>query len=197
MMPMKRFTILFCGLVMLLLTSRAQAQCSAAFSWNVVYSTLGGCPEIRFNHIPLAGQGSTISYHWDFGDGNISSQPNPIYVYGSSNTYSVCLTIITDNFCMDTYCYPVVVNCGSQCDAMFGISGNSPVISFNDLSTSNPAMIGSWFWDFGDGGTSTLQNPTHFYAANWNYPVCLTITSIDGSCTSTYCDTIDISFLHL
>jgi len=45
-------------------------------------------------------------------------------------------------------------------------------ISFSDLST--PAT--AWSWDFGDGGTSALQNPTHTYTANGNYTVSLTIT---------------------
>ena len=47
----------------------------------------------------------------------------------------------------------------------------------------------SWSWNFGDGGTSTKQNPIHTYSAQGTYIVCLTITTqSSGSCTS--CDTV-------
>lgn len=54
---------------------------------------------------------------------------------------------------------------------------------FTDKSTSATTITG-WIWDFGDGQTSTLQNPAHTYAASGNYPVKLTVTS-SGGCTST------------
>lgn len=55
-------------------------------------------------------------------------------------------------------------------------------IQFKDLSSGSPA---SWSWDFGDGQTSTLQNPSHKYAASGNYTVKLTATNPGGSDTDT------------
>lgn len=52
------------------------------------------------------------------------------------------------------------------------------VIKFTDKSTNAPT---SWAWDFGDGGTSTLQNPSHTYAANGTYTVKLTATNAFGN----------------
>ena len=51
-------------------------------------------------------------------------------------------------------------------------------INFRDYSTNNPT---SWSWDFGDGTTSTEQNPTHFYTTNGTYDVQLTATNSFGS----------------
>ena len=58
-------------------------------------------------------------------------------------------------------------------------SGPIPlVITFNDTSTNNPA---SWLWNFGDGQTSTLRNPTNTYSLAGNYSVSLTVTNAGGS----------------
>lgn len=51
--------------------------------------------------------------------------------------------------------------------------------------------IGSWFWDFGDGGTSTVPDPIHYFEQDGHYNVCLTVTTADGGCTDTYCAYID------
>jgi PKD repeat protein len=62
-------------------------------------------------------------------------------------------------------------------------SGLIPLsVSFLDLSTNSPT---SWLWDFGDGNTSTVQNPTHSYAVVGVYTVALTATNAFGSTTNT------------
>ncbi|MBT9393783.1 PKD domain-containing protein [Hymenobacter sp. NST-14] len=55
-------------------------------------------------------------------------------------------------------------------------------IRFSDLSQNGPS---SWRWDFGDGTTSTLQNPSHTYAATGTYTVSLAATNAYGTTTST------------
>ncbi|PKO99434.1 MAG: hypothetical protein CVU13_04985 [Bacteroidetes bacterium HGW-Bacteroidetes-8] len=55
-------------------------------------------------------------------------------------------------------------------------------VQFTDQSTNNPI---SWSWNFGDGGTSTLQNPSHVYTAVGSYTVSLTATNEHGSSTET------------
>jgi len=54
-------------------------------------------------------------------------------------------------------------------------------VTFTDISTNNPT---SWLWNFGDGNTSTAQNPTNTYVAAGNYSVQLTATNAGGSNTS-------------
>jgi hypothetical protein len=58
-------------------------------------------------------------------------------------------------------------------------------VAFTDVSSGSPI---SWAWDFGDGNTSALQNPTHTYATDGAYTVCLTIQSNNG-CSDVICDT--------
>jgi len=65
-------------------------------------------------------------------------------------------------------------------------------LQFTDISTSNLGAIQSWAWDFGDGGTSSMQNPTHTYPAIGTYTATLTISDISG-CTNAYSHDIVIN----
>ena len=68
----------------------------------------------------------------------------------------------------------------------FGYTQSGLSVSFSD---TNPNPI-SWFWDFGDGSTSSVQNPTHLYSQAGVYPVCLTL---NYPCdTLSYCDTVTV-----
>ncbi|MBU8934277.1 MAG: PKD domain-containing protein [candidate division Zixibacteria bacterium] len=70
-------------------------------------------------------------------------------------------------------------------------SGPAPLdVSFTDLSTGSPT---SWAWTFGDGGTSTAQNPNYTYTANGTYTVSLTATNAYGSDGETKVDYITVA----
>jgi PKD repeat protein len=63
------------------------------------------------------------------------------------------------------------------------LTGARPLsVAFTDASTNTPT---SWSWTFGDGGTSSSQNPTHSYTAAGTYNVALTATNAFGSDTKT------------
>lgn len=70
----------------------------------------------------------------------------------------------------------------------FWSSTGDPLVTFTDLTANDPT---SWSWNFGDGGSSTLQNPTHSYLANATYNVCLTASNALGS--GTYCGSVVIA----
>jgi PKD repeat protein len=57
-------------------------------------------------------------------------------------------------------------------------------VTFTDNSYDPDGFIVSWLWDFGDGNTSTEQNPIHTYIVPGSYTVTLTVTDDDGASSS-------------
>jgi len=136
------------------------------------------------------------SWYWDFGDGTTSNEQNPVHTYSEEGMYEVCLTISTGDICENTYCeYIDVIDWNNECQADFfyfpapdsNPAGGDYVTQFIDMSWGDPT---SWDWDFGDGGTSTEQNPLHIYDDEGFYEVCLSIANPADSCESTYCEEI-------
>ena len=134
--------------------------------------------------------GNPTSWTWNFGDGNTSSAQNPTHQYATSGTYVVSLNISSSS-CSNSISQTIVVgNSPAPCNAAFYImpdSSNSNLIYFNDQSTGNPT---SWSWNFGDGSTSSAQNPTHQYATSGTYVVSLNISS--SSCSNSITLTIAV-----
>ncbi|GAB3298501.1 hypothetical protein GCM10027511_13710 [Hymenobacter humi] len=62
-------------------------------------------------------------------------------------------------------------------------------VQFTDMSTNLPT---SWLWDFGDGSTSTAQNPSHQYTASGNYNVSLSATNANGTASITRLNAVTI-----
>lgn len=145
--------------------------------------TAGFSQTVSSNTVSFSNQSTGgTSYVWDFGDGNSSTALSPTHTYSALGTYTVCL-ISTNNCGSDTICMPVTVTCPVP-SAAFTSSATGITLQFTDASTTSPT---AWFWDFGDGNSSTQQNPTHTYAAPGIYTVCLTVTNAcgsDSSCTT-------------
>ncbi len=71
-------------------------------------------------------------------------------------------------------------------------SGTAPLtVHFNDTSTNHPTV---WSWNFGDGSTSTQQNPTHIYTTLGSFTVTLTVTNPGGSDTETKTSYITVTY---
>ncbi len=131
-----------------------------------------------------------VSYLWDFGDGMTSVTGDPWHVYAIPGVYHVCLSIVTTTGCTSTKCEEITVGNPVGCQAYFTSSHDSihPLVyHFLDQSQGSPTH---WTWTFGDGHTSTVQNPEHSYAVAGTYNVCLQIQG--DSCSSDYCDTIQV-----
>ena len=146
---------------------------------------------VRFNN-QSAGVISQIS--WNFGDGTISSLPNPVYTYGQPGVYTVTLTAIGPGG-SSSVSQPIVVQMPAPSPsptpaipppaAVFFLdttSGNVPLtVRFTNQSTGN---ITGFLWDFGDGTTSADQHPVHTYSAPGTYVVRLTATGPGGQSTA-------------
>lgn len=74
-------------------------------------------------------------------------------------------------------------------------AGFSAMQNGNNTGFADNSSLGViWFWDFGDGNTSTLQNPVHAYQQNGVYQVCLTVTTLEG-CSDQYCDQVAVTLV--
>ncbi|MFK5855058.1 MAG: PKD domain-containing protein, partial [Bacteroidota bacterium] len=136
---------------------------------------------------------------WDFGDGETSSQAYPLHIYHDFGEYITTLTITSqDSTCYSTIEMLVLVMDDTTgpgvCQAMFFTYPDSSgylTVNFMDMSyVESPSGIpDTWYWEFGDGNSSTEQNPTHTYYVEGDYDVCLSITSQYGdvNCESTEC----------
>jgi PKD repeat protein len=137
--------------------------------------------------------GEIDSWSWDFGDGTTSTAQNPTHEYASAGSYTVSLTV-TGPGGSDTETKTNYITVSTTPVADFTASptsGAAPLtVSFTDQSTNNPT---SWSWDFGDGTTSTQQNPSHEYSAAGTYTVKLTASNSCGSDTETKTDYITVT----
>ena len=128
--------------------------------------------------------GIPTSWAWDFGDGNTSTLQNPVHTYTSPGVYTVTLTA-TNAYGSDVATTPYTVTDVPIAGFTFlpdpGLT-LAPV-DFTDTTANNPT---SWAWDFGDGGTDTVQNPAHIYYTPGNYTVTLVATNSNGTDTVTH-----------
>lgn len=132
---------------------------------------------------------------WDFGDGDTSTLFAPVHQYDQTGNYQVCLSVVNEEECSNTYCEDISVGI-FECTALFDYDSDGLELSFTDISTSTiPAD--SWMWDFGDGSPpDNEQHPIHQYAELGVYEVCLTINA-DTTCASTYCKSLDLTSICL
>ncbi len=141
-----------------------------------------GCPPLTVN-FTNGSYGNQLSYHWIFGDGATSNAQAPTHIYTTAGIFDVTL-IVTDSLgCTDTLVKPAYI---TTVDLVAGYVAPPPTIGCAPLTTQfNDGTIGttSWLWDFGDGTTSTLQNPSHTYTTPGIYTVSLTSTGAGGACT--------------
>ncbi len=168
------------------------SQCQAQFTFYP--DSVSSLPNsIKFVDLSL---GNPTLWSWDFGDPasgtmNTTAVQNPTHQYTAVGTY-IARLIISGNNCTDTITLPVVVGQNLGCQAYYtyaSVPGASPnVIQFTDASFIQGPV--SWFWNFDDGTVSTEQNPVHVFPAGPvidPYFVCLTISSNDSMCSSTFC----------
>lgn len=133
--------------------------------------------------------GNPVMWHWDFGDGFTSDAQNPVHFYEKEGIYNVSLNIVNANSCSNSITMPVWVwNYNDSindwmCMASFYSQrieeANCLCYQFYDQSVGD---VIEWNWDFGDGTTSTLQNPMHSFGDSI-YWVSLQILTSDG-CSS-------------
>ena len=126
-------------------------------------------------------------YQWNFGNGVIlpatpSTSSTISYTYPNSGTYAIKLTVFNAAGCDSaTISNNVTVNASSLgTNSNWSYTSDDFDFAFSRASIANATL---YKWNFGDGTTSTVQNPTHSYANPGNYTITL---SASNSCGATY-----------
>lgn len=127
--------------------------------------------------------GNPVFWNWDLGNGQLSTQRNPVAVYSTPGTYTITLVVRNasgiDAITKTDY---ITVNPSptARFDADIRTACLPATIQFSDISVPNAGVITAWEWDFGDGTRSSLQNPQKTYNSIGFYNVSLTVTSSTG-----------------
>jgi PKD repeat protein len=155
----------------------------AGFSYNSTNS-----PVVQFTDTST---GNINSYKWDFGDGTSSTAENPNHTYTAGGTYQVTLTVAQNRWWFDTTTKDVSVSAPTTTTVSTPVanftanpgSGKAPLkVQFNDMSSGTPT---SWRWAFGDGASSTAEDPSYTFNGAGTYGVTLTASNSAGSSTKT------------
>lgn len=137
-------------------------------------------PKISVNPLPVEGcipfnvtlspiittLDAVTSYEWDFGDGSaFSTVSAPAHTYTDQGTYQVKLTITTSTGCTETATIPDAVTVGRHMLVNFDATPK-PACALTDVSFQNltDTVADQWLWVFGDGTSSTSQNPIHQFS---------------------------------
>ncbi|MBN4062031.1 PKD domain-containing protein [Bacteroidales bacterium AH-315-I05] len=150
---------------------------------------------VSFSDLTQPGSSGISSWLWNFGDGNTSTLQNPANTYNFAGSFNVTLSVTDSNICSDTntFSQPIIIvgfNANFTGDVTV-FCPNDP-IQFSDLSSPTPT---NWLWNFGDGFSSSLQNPIHSYAGAGPYTVTLIASDTITGCVDTMIKVDYISLL--
>ncbi len=159
-----------------LLSSRATRTTNSlrvSFTYNPRYPVEG--QTVQFAD---ASAGSPVSWQWDFGDGTISTDRNPIHIYTAAGFRKVSLVAANGTTSKKATKTLTVVPAPSAATFVFSPTTPAPgqSVQFADTTSGNPT---SWRWNFGDGMTSTTKNPSHAFNKEGTYNV--TLVASDSS----------------
>ncbi len=148
-----------------------------------------GCApfENAIHDASIQANSAITNYQWDFGDGTVSTEKDPVHTYGFAGIFNVSLIVTDSNGCSgsnnkENYIHVFKPHTFFSSNLKSSCSGNLTA-TFSNLSTGTAPL--SFEWDFGDGSISTERNPVHYYALPGIYSVSLkTIDSI--GCSNTF-----------
>ncbi|RYZ27127.1 MAG: PKD domain-containing protein [Chitinophagaceae bacterium] len=137
-----------------------------------------------------AGDGTNpiVSWLWNFGDGQsrlLTTANPPQHVYPNVGSYTPKL-IVTDAIgCKDSLSLPNMINVSKPTASFASADTLNCLGSTVNFSNTSAAQVYTSLWNFGDGTTSTQQNPSHIYTAVGTYNISLSITDQYG-CAATF-----------
>lgn len=148
----------------------------------------------QFTDLSLVGGGAATSgWEWDVdGDGVVDyTNQNPTHAFGADGLYNPTLILTSAAGCADTVSYPLTIYPMPVADYAFTNVCLGLDVPFADNSGVTGGTIAGWNWNFGNGSTSAVQNPTELYAAEGVYDVQLVVVS-DNGCLDSIMQTIEV-----
>ncbi|MEI6122896.1 MAG: PKD domain-containing protein [Bacteroidota bacterium] len=141
---------------------------------------------IAFLDKTLCPFGTLTHWQWKFNDTygagyDTSTMKNPTYTFDSVGTYAVKLISVSQGGCTDSVISNVLIKKSPRVDfsATDACAGN--LVYFNDITPLEPwETVNYRQWDFGDGGTASVSNPSHIFSAAGSYTVSLTLKTSSG-----------------
>ena len=154
------------------------ASLTANFDWSPPEPT-----DVEDVHFHDLSSGNIVAWYWDFGDGNMSCQRNPIHRYAENGTYTVRLTVWDDGNDMSTVTKDIIVyNVPPIANAGGNRTVNNATVEFNaSLSHDPDGTITTYKWLFGDGYWGSGKVTTHTYSEDGIYDIRLNVTDNDGA----------------
>jgi gliding motility-associated-like protein len=136
--------------------------------------------QVNFSNTSTVSSGSVQSYHWFFGDGNSSTNQNPSHTYADTGRYNVMMIATTNLGCDDTIRRTIVIAPSPIIMFSFQSSCFGQNTLFFDSSEGFNDIILDWRWNFGDGTSSTLKNPTKLYNSAQTFQVTMSAMNSAG-----------------
>lgn len=160
-------------------TIRLSPQVKAAF----VTPPSGCIPYTAvFQNTSLGG----LNFLWNFGDGTTSAVDNPTHDYLTPGTYRVSLIAFDSSSCNKIDSTFINISVQNVPTAGFSFTPTQPQENTFTQFTNQSAGAINYFWNFGDGDSSTEVNPRHIFPATGTYNVCL-VAENEAGCTDTAC----------
>lgn len=167
----------------------------------VNFSMPGAClpsADARFTNLSTINDGTaaTLTYLWNFGDGQSSTLKDPQHTYTTAGPFSVNLKVTSANGCSKdstivfSNIYPKPTPGFSFIPATICVSDS---IHFTDTSSAKNSSVAEWYWNFGDGKIETIKNPTHKFADGGSYTISLAVKSAFGCISDTLKKTINVN----
>lgn len=151
---------------------------------------------INFTSLSTPGGSPITGYSWDFGDGFSASTQNATHAYDHAGTFTVILVASAANGQADAEVKDLYIKINPNPAAAFNTSGNGCTVPFG-VTFTNASATGAgitYSWNFGNGQSSTQQNPPMVtYAAAGTFNASLTVTNTNTGCTSNVSHPIVVS----
>lgn len=145
---------------------------------------------VAFNNQSFSPVG-TMSYDWDFGDGDTSDLEDPNHIFDAAGGFNVTLIGTSNYGCADTVVESITIYPTPQADFNYIDVCFGQTTAFTNTSKPLGSSIEGYQWFFGDGGQDFVNNPTHTYTSADSFDVSLVVYSTDG-CRDTLTQTVNV-----